>query len=165
MILLPIVSTCQFPCEKIELSKPLRGFKPGLQRWGLVVLNTMLPRTAVLRIPEPTYCYQPTPGLNLDTFLFPDNSCTENSRTNLLLPAHFRTKLGHISLFRHHIQQFPLPYHTPALDHGQIPLIEPPPIPARPSLIQLKFPGCQVTALTTQAFYSPLLVNPPPHRH
>ena len=96
-------------------------------------------------------------------------SSTENSRTNLLLPAHSRTKLGHISLSRHHIQQFSLPYPTPTLRlhpsnrwTGQIPLIEPPPIPARPAPIPLKFPGCQVTALTTQASYSPLPVNPPP---
>ena len=95
--------------------------------------------------------------------------CTENSRTNPLPPAHSRTNLGHILSF-----QTPHPTIFSALPHlntrlhpsnrwtGQIPLIEPPPTPAHPAPILLKFPGRQVTALTTQASYSPLLVNPPP---
>ena len=69
---LPIVSTRQFRCYKIELIKLLRGFEPGLQRWELVVLTTMLPCTVMLRIQESTYWYRPNPGLTLDTFLFPD---------------------------------------------------------------------------------------------
>ena len=36
------------------------------------------------------------------------------------------------------------------------------PMPARPASMPLKFPGRQVTALNTQASYSPLPVNSPP---
>ena len=48
VIPLPIVSTRQFRCEKLELIKLLRGFEPGLKRWGLVILTTMLPCAVVL---------------------------------------------------------------------------------------------------------------------
>ena len=55
VISLPIVFTRQFCCEKtIQL---LRGFKPGLQRWELAVLTTMLSFTVVWQIPELIYCY------------------------------------------------------------------------------------------------------------
>ena len=74
VILLPIVSTRQFRCEKMELIKLLWGFEPGLQRWGLALLSTMVPCTAVLRSPEPTYWYQPNTGLTLDTLLIPDTT-------------------------------------------------------------------------------------------
>ena len=42
--------------------------------------------------------------------------CAENSKTNVFLPAHSRTNLGHFSFSRHHIQQFSLPYHALTLD-------------------------------------------------
>ena len=95
--------------------------------------------------------------------------CTENSRTKVLPPAHSRTNLGHILSFQTpHPTIFSAPPRPNTRPHpsnrwtGQIPLIEPPPILARPAPIPLKFPGRQVTALTTQASYSPLPVNPPP---
>ena len=95
--------------------------------------------------------------------------CTENYRTDVLSPAHSRTNLGHILSFQTpHPTIFSAPPRPNTRPHpsnrwtGQIPLIEPPPILARPAPIPLKFPGRQVTALTTQASYSPLLVNPPP---
>ena len=95
--------------------------------------------------------------------------CTRKFRSSILPPAHSRTNLGHILSF-----QIPYPtiFSAPPRPNtrphpsnrwtGQIPLIEPPPILARPAPIPLKFPGRQVTALTTQASYSPLPVNPPP---
>ena len=72
VILLPMVSTRQFLCEKMKSIKLLWEFEPGLQWWGLTVLTTMLPCTAALRILERTYWYQLNPGLTLDIFLFPD---------------------------------------------------------------------------------------------
>ena len=86
VIPLPIVSRCQFRCKKIELIKLLRGFKPGLQRWELAVLTTMLPCMLVLKIPESTYWYQPNPGVTLDTFLFPDT--TPNNFLSPTMPLH-----------------------------------------------------------------------------
>ena len=47
VIPLPIDSTRQFYFEKAELIWLLRGFEPGLQRWELVVLTTMLSFTVV----------------------------------------------------------------------------------------------------------------------
>ena len=95
--------------------------------------------------------------------------CTENSRTNVLPPAHSRTNLGNILSFQtpHPTILFapPRPNTRPHPSNrwtGQIPLIEPHPILGRPAPIPLKFPGRQVTALTTQASYSPLPGNPPP---
>ena len=74
VIPLPIASTRLLRFEKMESIKLLWGFEPGLQRWGLTVLPTMLPCTAVPRIPERTYWHQPNPGLALDKFLFPDTT-------------------------------------------------------------------------------------------
>ena len=85
-ILLPMVSTRQFLCEKMESIKLLWEFEPGLQRWGLTVLTTMLPCTTALRILERTYWYQPNPGLTLDTFLFSDT--TSNNFLCPTMPQH-----------------------------------------------------------------------------
>ena len=71
LIPLPIDSTCQFQCEKTVLIQFLRGFKPGLQQWELAILANMLSFTVVWKIPELMYCYQPSPALTLDIFLFP----------------------------------------------------------------------------------------------
>ena len=90
------------------------------------------------------------------------------SRLAVLVPAQSRTNLGHRTNL-HYTKQFPLPHHAPTFSRinppdglGQTLLVELPPNPVHPAPIPCRFPGCQVTALTTQASKSLWRVNPPP---
>ena len=118
LIPLPIDSTRQFQCEKTVLIQFLRGFKPGLQQWELAILANMLSFTVVWKIPELMYCYQPSPALTLDIFLFPVTTLN-----NFLCPT--------------------MPQHSAVSTL----LVELHPIPVYPASIPWRFPGHQVTPL------------------
>ena len=94
-------------------------------------------------IPDLPSWYQPSPRLTLDIFLIPGTALN-----NFLYPITFRHSA--ISI-----------YQVDWVDTlGRI--APPTPIPAHPAPIPSRFPGRQVSALTTQASNSPLPVNPPP---
>ena len=57
VIFLPMVSTHQFRGNKRKQISLLCGIKPGLQRWELDFISTMLSFTAMYRTPDLTYLY------------------------------------------------------------------------------------------------------------